>query len=882
MVDTYLVDLLFEKFTLYAASLKFKDENEANYFETEESRNAYDLYLMKLNDEGYFDLAAKGQIDAAKAILEKLEKTFYKETNAYYLRIKKESNLSFYELRTLKHLSLIPSNKASSNLTSVEEIEFKTIFDDELNYFKSSQFRFDSQDKILFSKISIIFLLFSTIMRMIKQRQQVNITDQNINEYYLNNFLVSNGFLFYNNIPYDKKKVFVKHIIEFYRGKGTLKTVKSVVDILNDKDVDIYEYYLFYDEKETKYYFLKVKPDESFIKVFNELRSDREVSFDLIVNSDPSWLASEEDLLKRRIKFIKTKYFSIDSYSDAGDAMTELSFLLNKMRRYRDLFGSIHKFEIEGFNEGIELTDFLLFLSLMAMRVSGYTIESIKQLYANEDINKFFIPPKAHESNLSNNKDAKLPDLIAESIKEIQEYSFLADEIENYKKYSKIDTNTSVMELVRDLRLKRRDNYNQNYRLPVPERLTIKAFDYLINKHPQMLGMLSETDASILSTQFLGFIDALERMLILYGQNAFKFKDIYASLYLPKIVEIVNFFKSMNAHLLEFSNALSIDKESREDILSDAYSAAGVVRVSNRDRYGSGNSGNKDYFPDNDFPNKDSILDREIELGNKYLKNIDKMSPELFGAFKNTNQSNTQFNDTIVHDAPMTADKKASLLMTSFGNGSSLITDYTEIFDTHRRLEEILKDENKMYYENYILDFYGTEGTYKDIREKYGLSPKEFKEELAKIFLKYDGIFGSVMNKINVRKEEFILKKEGSHIPFLKKPYILRKVANKVTNKDLLFQDLKHRTTFTDVIAIYEATNNSQEYKYSEELNTTYRSLNRRENDKFSNIGNSIYSGKRNYSAFIEELKQRSEDDKVEQSLIGSIPIPDLDFKTYN
>ncbi len=128
-----------------------------------------------------------------------------------------------------------------------------------------------------------------------------------------------------------------------------------------------------------------------------------------------------------------------------------------------------------------------------------------------------------------------------------------------------------------------------------------------------MKSYLDEQDASLLSSQFLSFVDSLETMLILYGQSAFKFKDIYANLYLPKITEIISFFKSINSYLLEFNSTLLIEKDSRQDIISDSNTVTGIIKISNRDSIGNGNSGNPDYRPDMNFPNKDKIVE-DLEL----------------------------------------------------------------------------------------------------------------------------------------------------------------------------------------------------------------------------------------------------------------------------
>lgn len=275
MVNTYLIDTLFEKFTKYAGRLIFKDSVAADKEETEESKIFVNQLTKELSEKNYFALLNSGNLDEAEKILEECSKN-YTELNSYYINLSKLTGILPYKLRQIGHLNIVAStNIEDLGLSSNDEISFKTLYASELDYFNTAQFRFDFIEETLFNKLVICLLSFSTILRLIKQNQDLYITDQNVSEYYLNNFLVSHGFLYYNNISYDKKKIFTKNIIEFYNGKGSLQCISEIINILNDKEIDIYEYYLFYDSDVDDYFFLKVKPNESFLAVVNEYRSDR-------------------------------------------------------------------------------------------------------------------------------------------------------------------------------------------------------------------------------------------------------------------------------------------------------------------------------------------------------------------------------------------------------------------------------------------------------------------------------------------------------------------------------------------------------------------------------------------------------------------------------
>lgn len=868
-MNTYLIDTLFEKYTLYSASLTFKDNSEADANETDKSKENFKNLVIKLSENNYFLYMSSGDVENANLVLNECEKD-YKELNKYYIRLKEISNLSYYELRTIPHLSIIETINEKQNLTTFEKKEFVSLYKEELEYSSISNYRYDFCNEILYNKLTIIFILFSTILRIIKLKQSLEITDQNINEYYLNNFLVSNGFLLFNNIDYQKKKVFTKHIIEFHNNKGNLKNIKNIVDILVERDSDIYEYYLFYDENTDDYSFLKVKVDETFIKVFNENRINREVLFGYIVDQDPSWMASKEDLKSKNIKFIKTKYFSINYSTDLSSSLFELSLLSNKLKRYRDVYGEIFKFDIEGFSNNVEMTDYLLYLNLLSFRISGYKVEDIALISANEDLDKFIQIPKNWEFQDTYNKKSA-QDIITDSIKEISDINIKFDDIINIKKGLSIDQSLTSIDKFRELRNSINNSYSSLYRPIIKDNTKTSTYYYLIAKYPIMQSFIDEEDVSILNKTFLNAVDVLENILMLYGQSAFKFKDIYSSLYLPKVKEIINFFKSLNSFLLDFDTTLSIDKENKLDILGDSFSSTGIIKITNRDYSIGINSGDSDYNKENNFINKEFIVDEEVDLMNKLLEKDDIIVSEDFG-FKKYQD----INISKVSEYPIPKENRQNLLYTSFSKILPLINNYTSIFDTNDRLESIIEDNQKLYLNGSVIDFFGQEGNYKNIREKYGLSYFEFKDRVTNILLKYSSIFGSVQNKLGIKKEDYLFNSNNAtnHIPFLKKPFLFKRMSNKVSKSDILYKKMFDNSQYTDVLYVYEFDKIDNMYKENPKYTDKYRSLDRKEYTN-SNTHNNKYSGIRNFTSFINNLKDKNDSIKEENEAIGDISIPD-------
>lgn len=855
-METYLIDSLFEKYSNYSVNLYFKDSVEAENNETEESKLEFQQLIKRLADRGYYSVFSDNE-EKKEEILNDCLKD-YTEKNQYYLKLMEISTKDIFTLRNLPHLSILKNEKSSTDLSLNEESEFNKIFKEEIDYFNVAQFRYDFSTNILFSKLSMIFILFSTILRMIKSKQDIHISELNVNEYYLNNFLVSHGFLLYNNIPYDKKRHFCKSLMSFYSKKGSLEVIKNIIEILHDKESTIYEYYLFYDELNYKYYFLKVQPNESFINVVNNLRNEREENFYSITSLDDSWMATEEDLFRNNVRFIKTKYFSIDTYSDVSEAIKEVTFITNKLRKYKDLFGEIYKFSIDGFEEGVELTDFLMFLTLLSLKLNRFDISTIKNLKVVEDTTKYSVIPTMWESSIYEpDKRKTLSDLLSESVDEIVKSNSLNKLIEQIKKEEIIDKNKTKIDKIIELKRELKTKYTNTYRPPINDKKTTKTFDYLCDKYNTMKSDLNEEDLSIISQKFTNYLNYLEKVLMSYGQSALKIKDLYSNLYLPKIIEIIKYFKSLNSYLLNFDNTLSIDKENRIDIMSDSTTYTGTIKINNRDKYGSGNIGDEDYKKEE---NSLVVNDFEIDYGNEYLNKSESPTKDEF--MKN--------NECILFDYPNKSSDIGSCLYRSFSFRTPFVTSSTGIFDTEKRIENILKDNSKMFFNNSILDFYGSEGSYKEYREKYNLSYVDFKDKVSNILKKYNWIFGSVINRLGINKEELLYTNDTTKLsPYMKKDYLYRRITNKVIPEDLLYRCYRNRGFYTDVVNIYRYNNETNNYELDEILSSKYRTQTREMENSKNRTHPEPHTGVRGVRNFINELKLNKEIEKNENNLIG-------------
>ena len=110
----------------------------------------------------------------------------------------------------------------------------------------------------------------------------------------------------------------------------------------------------------------------------------------------------------------------------------------------------------------------------------------------------------------------------------------------------------------------------------------------------------------------------------------------------------------------------------------------------------------------------------------------------------------------------------------------------------------------------------------------------------------------------------------------MRKTFLYQEVQNEIKEEDILYQDLRNRSEFTDVLYVYEYNKDTDKYEYADQYNKKYRSVKRKESPKYHQEFDEFHTGKRHYKEFIESMKELIEENKKEDEIIGSIPIPDM------
>jgi hypothetical protein len=311
----------------------------------------------------------------------------YQELNSYVIDLVNKANEKNGKQinGTIKphHVRLLPDYYLlawSNSVVISDKItnRYKELLIEEAEYLKNVYYNFQFENSLFYIYLAGFLINMSVIIKIMAEYNYTSITLDLLDSYILNNFLVSNGFFLYDKVPLYKKSKFALNLIKLYRTKGSFENMKLISNLLTENGLKVYSVYLFFDEERwidddrpsvvSGYYkFLKVDTEagETFQYVVSNpsLRKQRELNYNDVVDGDNTWKASERDLFEADIKFIKTKYFVIESIRDFKDYSDRLTYLYNNLKYMKDrkILIESNMFFIKDFYEVFKYTEFSLF-----------------------------------------------------------------------------------------------------------------------------------------------------------------------------------------------------------------------------------------------------------------------------------------------------------------------------------------------------------------------------------------------------------------------------------------------------------------------------------------------------------------------------------------
>jgi hypothetical protein len=193
-----------------------------------------------------------------------------------------------------------------------------------------------------YCKITICLM---TIVDLLNNRLQFPLDISYIDEYSMNQLLYSFGFTEFTKFPLYYRKAIALKINTLIRHKGTDQVFIDILDIFDFQGVNIIKYYLTKHETSNEKKTLdaiEVAPKFVGHSVrINSLQeaikreSTREYGFDNMVQNDPYWEASKEEVTAQHFDFLPTKYFSIEGDFQMWKEVMNISYFVSMIRKLK-------------------------------------------------------------------------------------------------------------------------------------------------------------------------------------------------------------------------------------------------------------------------------------------------------------------------------------------------------------------------------------------------------------------------------------------------------------------------------------------------------------------------------------------------------------------
>lgn len=299
----------------YARGLVVKDEEVADKYETDASLRSADKYLRAI--EG-----VNGKIipDAERQTI----LAAYVEQNIYYAELYKLYGIQPYYSRRAKDYHIIKAN--NKTLSPKDEATFQKCYYEALNYMLKviHTNAFDNQEhsRDFFN----MYLIFSTVLRMINKRMEDYFDVDTYNAETLKNGFISWGFDHFDELPVSYQRRVYKVINDLVRTKGTDNAFKIIKNIFTSGGVSVNRYVMVKRETDSrqKIDFYRVPIGENL-----DVNKHESFRFEELTDPDPYWRSTEEEILQEDFNLVESKYISVDSSIDMMKNSRDVSFMVS-------------------------------------------------------------------------------------------------------------------------------------------------------------------------------------------------------------------------------------------------------------------------------------------------------------------------------------------------------------------------------------------------------------------------------------------------------------------------------------------------------------------------------------------------------------------------
>lgn len=357
--------------------LQFKDEIAADAAETTESAMESANYI-----------AACLRSDTNTEEVRKIIIDSYVEKNKYYKALLDDYGVNPFVARMTKDLDIVYQD---INLISRNKFleYYREVYKESLVFFYTTSYTkayLSDSNYRNFCLMTINMMAFLKLIgKFLEDPYDLEIMPVDVLDSFLNSF----GIPFFRHIPYRYKKIIAKNLNSLVTKKGTDQVILDILEIFGFKDIDVFTYYLVKTQDYTDGLGLKNERVVNPRFFSHSLKEDslhsaikkgvhRVHDFNTIVEKDPHWIASKEEVASVDFDYVESKYFSIETGFDLSREAIASVYLLNLIRQIRIEYPSSDMMQLDV----PQLSTNKLFLEDLIVLLQVITLE----YYGMEDI----------------------------------------------------------------------------------------------------------------------------------------------------------------------------------------------------------------------------------------------------------------------------------------------------------------------------------------------------------------------------------------------------------------------------------------------------------------------------------------------------------------
>jgi hypothetical protein len=308
----------------FVTTLVIKDEDAAEAAETLDSAKAAFEYIAAMLGTDNNDVTTRQQIIDS-----------YVETNPYYVYLEQTYGISAFFARQCKDFAIMQYDQTV--LSTVLSTNFLELYYGSVRYFTTVLYTKAFVGQNLYRNFCRLAIVVMTMERYISSKMENAANIDLFDSYSISNMLASYGLDIFSDLPEKYQTRILKNINSLLTYKGTDKVIVDIIGLFGFENINVFKYYLVRDyqigsngKKDWSQPFLKfMRIPINSTNIEGDLANADSVDFSQMVNGDPYWQATEQEVLQQNFSFVNTKYIGIESAMDLLQETQDMSYLLN-------------------------------------------------------------------------------------------------------------------------------------------------------------------------------------------------------------------------------------------------------------------------------------------------------------------------------------------------------------------------------------------------------------------------------------------------------------------------------------------------------------------------------------------------------------------------